>query len=209
MDQKTSIKEISGTLHNNPSMLEMVKNWVGIYWDDHFMHVYWHVSYIEQNEQKDVITCSYLGDKKDINLTFKEYVQLADHTDIHSLLLITSTYFPTDELNKLKTVINRPFDKNPNNPLNMLFHTTNGYIIYDYQIEHLYQLVSNAWQTEAIQFRKNYNKQKRRELNKILDYRLFGQSFFEILDQRCFFNIGILPNFRGTKILYEFFNNIS
>ena len=148
----------------------------------------------------DIISSNTMNNLEEDYFTHK--LNHLPYFNYESLLFFTTICFNTMNLNRAID-----FDKKFNHTsYNEFFKNTFGYIVYHYQLEHLYCMITGSNTDEAILFRKNWNKKKNREDAKRL---LINNSFslYDLLFERCFDNNQFLytPNFSAAYKLWNEF----
>lgn len=120
-------------------------------------------------------------------------------SDIHFLTMILSTY-PYH-----KRYLTKP--TNQNLPLDIFLKETNGWLVYQYQLEHLYIMAANSSTNEAIFFRKKFNARYAELFKK--DYPLFGTTLLTIFEERIIYpsNHVLKPQFNNAYRLLNYLNS--
>ena len=91
--------------------------------------------------------------------------------------------------------------------LNFILKDSFGKIVYNYQLENLYQTVHLNDIEDSISFRKSINKKDNIALEKSKEMFLTEKlSLFDVIDKHMRLTYTMLPNYFGGRVLYEVFN---
>lgn len=86
--------------------------------------------------------------------------------------------------------------------------STNGKLLYHYQVEQLYSSISNSTIDEAITFRKAINLKRPSAFEKAKTMLLpSGESFFEVLTKYRFRDFTLYPKIKEALELYNYLNS--
>jgi hypothetical protein len=85
--------------------------------------------------------------------------------------------------------------------------STNGKLLYHYQVEQLYSSITNSNVEEAIAFRKAINLKRPSAFEKA-KYLLFpsGETLFDVLTQYRFRDFTLFPKIKEAIALYNYLN---
>ena len=98
-------------------------------------------------------------------------------------------------------------DNNSTGAVASYLESTNGKLLYHYQLEQLYSSVTNSTIEEAIAFRKSINLKRPSAFEKAKAL-LFpsGESFFEVLTKYRFRDFTLYPKIKEAIALYNYLN---
>jgi hypothetical protein len=98
-------------------------------------------------------------------------------------------------------------DNNSTDAVASYLESTNGKLLYHYQLEQLYSSVTNSTIEEAIAFRKSINLKRPSAFEKAKAL-LFpsGESFFEVLTKYRFRDFTLYPKIKEAIALYNYLN---
>ena len=98
-------------------------------------------------------------------------------------------------------------DNNSTGALASYLESTNGKLLYHYQVEQLYRSITNSTVEEAITFRKAINLKRPNAFEKAKAL-LFpsGESFFEVVTKYRFRDFTLYPKIKEAIALYNYLN---
>lgn len=162
-----------------------------------------YVLYID-TEPKQVIIASVYSDT-DINSNlslFESYLGLVKTTDFTSALMFTTAYPLRRDL--LEQVV-EPLKSN-SSQLDMLLVDSNGWLLYNYQLEKLIVMATGCTPEEAQALRKRINMKEASAFSEGESINLFGVSLKDIIAERAGFLPTLYPEYRGAYLLYRHLN---
>ncbi len=168
-------------LSDDKQLTQPVIKRFGEQWDNQYLDYYCHLVYSD-TEPKQVffMQISDSDYNKIEHPNFVDLLKAIDYTDFDTLLLLLSTYPNCNSIfDKAKN-----FTKSKNSHLDNFLKETNGWLIYNYQLEKLYMTCVEFNRNKAIEFRKNINKKHANSINKHLETKMFGTKFKDILTER-------------------------
>ena len=99
-------------------------------------------------------------------------------------------------------------DNNSTDAVASYLESTNGKLLYHYQIEQLYSSITNATVEEAIAFRKAINLKRPSAFEKAKTIILTsGESLFEVLTKYRFREFTLYPKIKEAITLYNYLNS--
>ena len=135
---------------------------------------------------------------------FKIHLQNLNQKSFSELLYLVTYYgfFKEDEAN-----LSLIKDNNSTGAVASYLESTNGKLLYHYQLEQLYSSVTNSTIEEAIVFRKSINLKRPSAFEKAKAL-LFpsGESFFEVLTKYRFRDFTLYPKIKEAIALYNYLN---
>jgi len=135
---------------------------------------------------------------------FNIHLQNLNQKSFSELLYLVTYYgfFKEDEANLSLIKVN-----NITGAVASYLESTNGKLLYHYQVEQLYSSITNSNVEEAIAFRKAINLKRPSAFEKAK--RLFfpsGESFFEVLTKYRFRDFTLYPKIKEAITLYNYLN---
>jgi hypothetical protein len=135
---------------------------------------------------------------------FKIYLQNLNQKSFYQLLYLVTYYgfFKEDEdnLSSIK-------DKNSTDAVASYLESTNGKLLYHYQVEQLFSSITNSTAEEAIIFRKAINLKRPSAFEKAKSL-LFpsGETLFDVLTQYRFRDFTLYPKIKEAIALHNYLN---
>ena len=181
----------------------IIKNY-GDRWSSFYNNFFGHIVYID-TEPRQVVWATVFSD---INInsnlsSFEIYLELIKTTDFTSVLLLTTAYPRRRELLKQAVV---PVRSN-SSQLDMLLDDSNGWLLYNYQLEKLIVMATGCTPEEAQALRKRINQKEASAFSEAESINLFGVSLKDIIAERAEFSPTLYPEYRGAYLLYQHLNN--
>jgi len=136
---------------------------------------------------------------------FNIHLQNLNHKSFYQLLYLVTYYgfFKEDEAN-----LSLLKDSNSTGAIASYLESTNGKLLYHYQVEQLYSSISNSTIDEAITFRKAINLKRPSAFEKAKTMLLpSGESFFEVLTKYRFRDFTLYPKIKEAIALYTYLNS--
>ena len=135
---------------------------------------------------------------------FNIHLQNLNQKSFSELLYLVTYYgfFKEDEAN-----LSLIKDNNSTGAIASYLESTNGKLLYHFQVEQLYSSVTNSTVEEAIAFRKAINLKRPSAFEKAKT--LFfpsGESFFEVLTKYRFRDFTLYPKIKEAIALYNYLN---
>jgi hypothetical protein len=168
-----------------------------------FKHVY--VVYGLQENQPVVFNLIFMTTFEEVPLvSFTYYLQQISTKSFYQLLYLVTYYgfFKEDEdnLSSIK-------DKNSTDAVASYLESTNGKLLYHYQVEQLYRSITNSTTEEAIAFRKAINLKRPSAFEKAKTMLLpSGESLFEVLTKYRFRDFTLYPKIKEAIALHNYLN---
>jgi hypothetical protein len=168
-----------------------------------FKHVY--VVYGLQENEPVVINLIFMTTFEEVPLvSFTYYLQQISTKSFYQLLYLVTYYgfFKEDEdnLSSIK-------DKNSTDAVASYLESTNGKLLYHYQVEQLFSSITNSTAEEAIIFRKAINLKRPSAFEKAKSL-LFpsGETLFDVLTQYRFRDFTLYPKIKEAIALHNYLN---
>lgn len=179
-----------------------VESW-GEAWNDNYFDYYGHIIYID-TKPKQVITAtvSQFLTEEYSKLYFIEALKSVNYCDFNQLLLLVTTYPHFNDINMLA----ENNCKNKNIHLDRLFEETNGWLIYNWQLENLFMMAIEFNEKKAIEFRRNLNSKKKSKVEEFFRKEIFGLLFKDIISERMKLSVVYKPRYEAAYRLYQFLN---
>jgi len=198
-----NIIEINFKANENKLLADLLIDSFRDNWNDNFYNYYVYLVYIDTRPIQVIYTSVSTNELNEApEPTFLESLEMINHSEFDEVLLLVSTFPDFKNINTLAS--NSSLDKNPH--LDKLFKETNGWLIFDYQLEKLYLMSINNNEDKAIQFRKNINKKLYSKTEKFCKTEIFGTSIKDILSERMKLGVVYRPQFDGAYKLYQYLN---
>jgi len=138
--------------------------------------------------------------KNEFNINLKNLNQKT-----FSELLYLVTYYGFFKENEANLYLFK--DNNSNGAVASYLESTNGKLLYHYQVEQLYSSITNSTIEEAIAFRKAINLKRPSAFEKAKTMLLpSGESLFEVLTKYRFRDFTLYPKIKEAIILYNYLN---
>ena len=171
--------------------------------DNDFKHVY--VVYGIQENQPLVFNLIFMTTFEEVPLvSFTYYLQQISTKSFYQLLYLVTYYgfFKEDEAN-----LSLIKDNNSTGVIASYLESTNGKLLYHYQVEQLYSSITNSTTEDAIAFRKAINLKRPSAFEKAKSL-LFpsGESFFEVITKYRFRDFTLYPKIKEAIALYNYLN---
>jgi hypothetical protein len=172
--------------------------------DNDFKHVY--VVYGIQENQPIVFNLIFMTTFEEVTLvSFTYYLQQISSTSFYQLLYLVTYYgfFKEDEAN-----LSLIKDNNSTDAVASYLESTNGKLLYHYQVEQLFSSITNSTAEEAIIFRKAINLKRPSAFEKAKSL-LFssGETLFDVLTQYRFRDFTLYPKIKEALELYNYINS--
>lgn len=135
---------------------------------------------------------------------FNIHLQNLNHKSFYQLLYLVTYYgfFKEDEAN-----LSLLKDNNSTGAIASYLESTNGKLLYHYQVEQLYSSISNSTIDEAITFRKAINLKRPSAFEKAKTMLLpSGESLFEVITKYRFRDFTLYPKIKEAIALYNYLN---
>lgn len=173
-------------------------------WSSFYNNFFGHIVYVD-TEPRQVVCASVFSDVNiNSNLSsFENYLGLIKTTHFTSVLLLTTTYPMRRDL--LKRVV-EPVRSN-SSQLDMLLNDSNGWLLYNYQLEKLIVMATGCNPEKAQTLRKRINRKETSAFSEAESISLFGISLKDIIAERAEFLPTLYPEYRGAYLLYRHLNN--
>jgi hypothetical protein len=136
---------------------------------------------------------------------FNMYLQNLNHKSFYQLLYLVTFYgfFKEDETN-----LSLFKENNSTGAVASFLESTNGKLLYHYQVEQLCSSVTNSNVEEAIAFRKAINLKRPSAFEKAKTMLLpSGESLFEVLTKDRFRDFTLYPKIKEALELYNYINS--
>ena len=161
--------------------------------DNDFKHVY--VVYGLQENQPVVFNLIFMTTFEEVPLvSFTYYLQQISTKSFYQLLYLVTYYglFKEDEAN-----LSLFKGNNSTSAIASYLESTNGKLLYHYQVEQLYSSITNSTVEEAITFRKAINLKRPSAFEKAKTMLLpSGESLFEVLTKYRFRDFTLYPKIK-------------
>ena len=131
-------------------------------------------------------------------------MQNLNHKSFYQLLYLVTYYgfFKEDEANLALIK-----DNNSTGAVASYLESTNGKLLYHYQVEQLYSSITNSTVEEAITFRKGINLKRPSAFEKAKAMLLpSGESLFDVLTKYRFRDFTLYPKIKEAIALYNYLN---
>ena len=136
---------------------------------------------------------------------FNMYLQNLNHKSFYQLLYLVTYYgfFKENEAN-----LSLFKDNNRTGAIASYLESTNGKLLYHYQVEQLYSAITNSTVEEAITFRKAINLKRPSAFEKAKSL-LFpsGESLFDVLIKQRLLDFTLYPKIKEAIALYNYLNS--
>ena len=180
---------------------QLIKERFADSWSDSYSSRIGHIVYID-TEPKQIIIASVQSDinRNANNPSFAECLKWVNLTNFWSILKLTTTY-----PHCLKILTSSPNVIRSKNPLLDIFlKETNGWLVYNYQLEGLMCMGTGCSPQVAQAFRKNICKRKVPSLDDAGDIKVFDTRLKDIIMERSNSSITYNPEYRGAYLLYRY-----
>jgi hypothetical protein len=171
--------------------------------DNDFKHVY--VVYGIQENQPLVFNLIFMTTFEEVPLvSFTYYLQQISTKSFYQLLYLVTYYgfFKEDEAN-----LSLIKDNNSTGVIASYLESTNGKLLYHYQVEQLYSSITNSTTEDAIAFRKAINLKRPSAFEKAKTMLLpSGESLFEVLTKYRFRDFTLYPKIKEAIALHNYLN---
>ena len=204
MQNKILFEERIAVNNQNHICSEIIKNYrieQDIKIDDFaFAHLVYGIN------DKPVLFHIYFSNNAEVSTKneFNIHLQNLNKKSFCQLLYLVTYYgfFREDEAN-----LSLLKDNNSTGAVVSYLESTNGKLLYHYQLEQLYSSVTNSTIEEAIAFRKSINLKRPSAFEKAKAL-LFpsGESFFEVLTKYRFRDFTLYPKIKEAIALYNYLN---
>jgi len=87
-----------------------------------------------------------------------------------------------------------------------LLKETNGWLVYNYQLEKLFMMATCNDEEKAKEFRRNINKKFQAKTKEICNMKVFGMTLNDIISERMKLGVVYPPHFNGAYKLYQYLN---
>ena len=137
--------------------------------------------------------------------SFSNYVSEVNKSSFTELLYLVTYYgfFKENEAN-----LSLFKDNNRTSAIASYLESTNGKLLYHYQVEQLYSAITNATVEEAITFRKAINQKRPSTFEKAKTMLLpSGESLFDVLTKQRFRDFTLYPKIKEAMELYTYLNS--
>lgn len=171
-----------------------------------------HAIYLEMDPRQSIrINLS----NKDYSETFNEEgfvnnLKKLDHEGFFDLLYLT-TLHPDVSYNSL--LFADPFENTLNSDsklIDQIFNISFGKLVYHFQLEHLFSMITGENAINAKEFRRDLGKKKKDAINFSKNLKLTSnQSLYEIMQERMISSFTFSPNFKGATILYKYLEKVN
>ncbi len=135
---------------------------------------------------------------------FNIHLQNLNQKSFSELLYLVTYYefFKEDEAN-----LSLLKDNNSTGAVASYLESTNGKLLYHYQVEQLYSSITNSTVEEAITFRKGINLKRPSAFEKAKAMLLpSGESLFDVLTKYRFRDFTLYPKIKEAIALYNYLN---
>ena len=171
--------------------------------DNDFRHVY--VVYGLQENQPLVFNLIFMTTFEEVPLvSFTYYLQQISTKSFYQLLYLVTYYrfFKEDEDN-----LSLFKDNKSTGAVASYLESTNGKLLYHYQVEQLHRSITNSTIEEAITFRKAINLKRPSAFEKAKTMLLpSGESLFEVITKYRFRDFTLYPKIKEAIALYNYLN---
>lgn len=192
------IIESNFTVGQNNKLTNLIIKSFGSSWKDEFIGQMGNIIFID-TKPRQVIISSVSSQQTFKKPLFTEYLRKIDDSNFDNLLLLVSTYPDYKDITKRPSTLK-------NKHLDMFLKETNGWLVYNYQLENLYIMATGLDQTQATIFRKNINKKRTAAFREAKKIKIFGTTLNEVIVNRMKFDFFINPNYSKTYKLYQYLN---
>jgi hypothetical protein len=168
-----------------------------------FKHVY--VVYGLQENQPVVFNLIFMTTFEEVPLvSFTYYLQQISTKSFYQLLYLVTYYgFFKEEEDNLSLFK----DNISTDAVASYLESTNGKLLYHYQVEQLYRSITNSTTEEAIAFRKAINLKRPSAFEKAKTMLLpSGESLFEVLTKYRFRDFTLYPKIKEAIALHNYLN---
>ncbi len=195
-----NIVETTFKIGKTPELTSLIKEAFGDYWKKEWQGKFGYIVYIDNDPKQFVLGNIYLPKKtKSLYPFFIDYLKQLKCSDFNDLLLLVSTY---PWFKEMKTDPLHPYIGASNNHIDFILKETNGWIIYDYQLQNLYQMATGQNKDKSILFRKNINKKIPAIYSDSKEIELFGATLYELIISRMNLENTCSCNYSGAYKLY-------
>lgn len=192
------IIESNFTVGQDSKLTNLIIKSFGSSWKDEFIGQTGNIIFID-TKPKQVILSSVSSEQTFKKPYFTEYLKKMDYSNFDNLLLLISTYPDYKDITKRPSTLK-------NKHLDQFLKETNGWLVFNYQIENLYMMATGFDQTQATIFRKNINKKRTAGLKEAKKIKIFGTTLNEVIVNRMKFDFVVNPNYSKTYKLYQYLN---
>ena len=205
MQNKILFEERIAVNNQNHICSEIIKNYrieQDIKIDDFaFAHLVYGIN------DKPVLFHIYFSNNAEVSTKneFNIHLQNLNKKSFCQLLYLVTYYgfFKEDEAN-----LSLFKDKKSTGAVASYLESTNGKLLYHYQVEQLYSAVANSTAEEAIAFRKAINLKRPSAFEKAKTMLLpSGESLFEVLTKYRFRDFTLYPKIKEAIALYNYLNS--
>ncbi|NHB69601.1 hypothetical protein [Perlabentimonas gracilis] len=181
----------------------IIKNY-GDRWSSFYKNFFGHIVYID-TELTQVVCATVFSD---INInsnlsSFENYLGHIKTIDFVSVLMLTTAYPRRRDL--LKRAVVPAISKS--SQLDMLLNDSNGWLLYNYQLEELVVMATGCTPVEAQTLRKRINQKEASAFSETESINLFGVSLKDLITERAEFSPTLYPEYRGAYLLFRHLNN--
>ncbi len=197
------IIEKSFKISNDKILSDLLKKSFGDAWSDEFLTYYAYLIYLDTKPKQVIYSIVSSSEfTKVIQPSFVEELEMLNHSDFYQLLLLVSTYPHFHDISKVAS----NSLKNENLHLDKLFKETNGWMVYNYQLEKLFMMVIQNNEEKAKEFRRNINKKDNSKTSELCKTKILGTTLKEVISMRMKLGIVYTPNYDGAYKLYQYLN---
>ncbi|MFZ4678909.1 MAG: hypothetical protein ACOYLP_01950 [Flavobacterium sp.] len=204
MQNKILLEELIRVNNSNHICSEIIKNYrieQDIKIDDFaFAHLVYSI-----NDKPVLFHINFSNTTEDSTKNeFNIHLQNLNQKSFSELLYLVTYYgfFKEDEAN-----LSLFKDNNSTGAVASYLESTNGKLLYHYQVEQLYSSISNSTIDEAITFRKAINLKRPSAFEKAKTMLLpSGESLFEVITKYRFRDFTLYPKIKEAIALYNYLN---
>lgn len=189
--------ERKSLLSTNVQLTQVFKQSLGTNWNDSYLSYYGHLVALESDAGEEIIL-SNLSSHEPI-LKFLGLLDNINTSDVRQVLMLLSAFYVLESREQLLDILSSEKFHDSSDPVNQLLSDTNGFILYDHQIELLYKVGNKASEKEATEFARNFNKKKLDALENEKKVNVFGKSLLDLINERCVLGISVKPNFSAFQ----------
>ncbi len=163
-----------------------------------------HVVYIDTSPPQTILASAHLvGIPDERRPAFLDLLKNIDTSDFNSILIFVTVY--QHWLDSPQSIIFKKTETKT--PLDNFLVKTNGFLIFDYQLEQLCVMGTACGEEQAQSFRKDINARKVSAFEESKKIKIFGLSLHDIISERMKYAGVFNPDYYSAHLLYQHINS--
>jgi len=198
----SKIKEYTGRINDENKVAKYVKvNHSS--WTNEFE--YFHAVCIE-DQGFTVVLLNAFNNLPEVEFRFSDFLAMIQKNNIRHLLFGLSTFSLNMQKETIRKFLNS-FNPRIEGPMDQILMETNGWLLYNYQIEAIFKCVTGLDDEDANRFRRNFNKKKMKELSQYKTIDCFGENLLDVIFKRALLGVTYHPKYENLQVLFNHFTN--